>query len=60
MKTKKGFQMDSDPHNCFKSESNTRVYHMEIKTEILLKPSLDLSMVMRMGASVQSSYRAFF
>lgn len=33
---------------------------MEIKMEILLKPGLDLSMVMRMGASVQSSYRAFF
>lgn len=33
---------------------------MEIKMEILLKPGLDLSMVMWMGASVQSSYRAFF
>lgn len=43
----------------FQSENNANVYHMEIKMEILLRPSLDLSMVMLMGASVQASYRAF-
>lgn len=39
----------------FQSENNASVYHMEIKMEILPRPSLDLSMVMRMGASVQAS-----
>ena len=43
----------------FQSENNAKVYHMEIKMEILPRPSLDLSMVMWMGASVQASYRAF-
>ena len=38
----------------FQSENNASVYHMEIKMEILPRPSLDLSMVMRMGASVQA------
>lgn len=56
-KTKNGFQVNKDLHNCLKvllHKNNDKIYDIEIKMEIFHKLSLGLSVTMGMETLVSS------